>query len=187
MKNGKSSKNIQEENINVIISDNNKNALIKKENDIEEGTNTDKKNKSDKNEDNDKKDFLNNNQNNNKIIELINNINNIKGNLNIKENEKEYELTIEKKKKKKENVNAELKDGYLIINATNEKNEEEKDEKGYIRKERYVGSCSRSFFVGKNLKEEDIKAKFDNGVLTLNVPKEVEKRPEEKKYIAIEG
>ena len=87
----------------------------------------------------------------------------------------------------KENVNAELKDGYLIINANNEKNEEEKDEKGYIRKERYFGSCSRSFFVGKNLKEEDIKAKFDNGVLTLNVPKEVEKLPEEKKYIAIEG
>ena len=105
----------------------------------------------------------------------------------IKENDKEYELTIELPGYKKENVNAELKDGYLIINATNEKNEEEKDEKGYIRKERYVGSCSRSFFVGKNLKEEDIKAKFDNGVLTLNVPKEVEKRPEEKKYIAIEG
>ena len=105
----------------------------------------------------------------------------------IKENDKEYELTIELPGYKKENVNAELKDGYLIINATNEKNEEEKDEKGYIRKERYYGSCQRSFFVGKNLKEEDIKAKFDNGVLTLNVPKEVEKLPEEKKYIAIEG
>lgn len=105
----------------------------------------------------------------------------------IKENDKEYELTIELPGYKKEDVNAELKDGYLIINANNEKNEEEKDEKGYIRKERYFGSCSRSFFVGKNLKEEDIKAKFDNGVLTLNVPKEVEKLPEEKKYIAIEG
>ena len=105
----------------------------------------------------------------------------------IKENDKEYELTIELPGYKKENVNAELKDGYLIINANNEKNEEEKDEKGYIRKERYFGSCSRSFFVGKNHKEEDIKAKFDNGVLTLNVPKEVEKLPEEKKYIAIEG
>jgi HSP20 family molecular chaperone IbpA len=105
----------------------------------------------------------------------------------IKENDKEYELTIELPGYKKENVNAELKDGYLIINATNEKNEEEKDEKGYIRKERYYGSCQRSFFVGKNLKEEDIKAKFDNGVLTLNVPKEVERLPEEKKYIAIEG
>ena len=105
----------------------------------------------------------------------------------IKENDKEYELTIELPGYKKENVNAELKDGYLIINANNEKNEEEKDEKGYIRKERYYGSCQRSFFVGKNLKEEDIKAKFDNGVLTLTVPKEVERLPEEKKYIAIEG
>lgn len=105
----------------------------------------------------------------------------------IKENDKEYELTIELPGYKKENVNAELKDGYLIVNATNEKNEEEKDEKGYIRKERYYGSCQRSFFVGKNLKEEDIKAKFDNGVLTLNVPKEVDRLPEEKKYIAIEG
>lgn len=105
----------------------------------------------------------------------------------IKENDKEYELTIELPGYKKENVNAVLKDGYLIVNATNEKNEEEKDEKGYIRKERYFGTCSRSFFVGKNLKEEDIKAKFDNGVLTLNVPKDVERLPEEKKYIAIEG
>ena len=67
MKNDKSGKNIQEENINVIISDNNKNTFIKMENDIEEGNNTDKNNKSDKNEKNDKKDFLNNNQNNNKI------------------------------------------------------------------------------------------------------------------------
>ena len=105
----------------------------------------------------------------------------------IKENDKEYELTIELPGYKKENVNAELKDGYLIINATNEKNDEEKDEKGYIRKERYYGSCQRSFFVGKNLKEEDIKAKYDNGVLTLTVPKEVDRLPEEKKYIAIEG
>ena len=105
----------------------------------------------------------------------------------IKENDKEYELTIELPGYKKENVNAELKDGYLIVNATNEKNEEEKDDKGYIRKERYYGSCQRSFFVGKNLKEEDIKAKFDNGVLILTVPKDVERLPEEKKYIAIEG
>ena len=105
----------------------------------------------------------------------------------IKEDDKEYEVTIELPGYKKENVNAELKDGYLIVSATNEKNEEEKDEKGYIRKERYYGSCQRSFFVGKNLKEEDIKAKFDNGVLNLTVPKDVERLPEEKKYIAIEG
>lgn len=105
----------------------------------------------------------------------------------IKENEKDFELSIELPGYKKENVNAELKDGYLIVNASNEKNDEEKNEKGYIRRERYYGSCSRSFFVGKNLKEEDIKAKFDNGVLTLTVPKDVERLPEEKKYISIEG
>lgn len=105
----------------------------------------------------------------------------------IKENEKDYELSVELPGYKKEDVNAELKDGYLIINATNEKNDEEKDEKGYIRKERYYGSFTRSFYVGKDVKEEDIKAKFENGVLILDVPKEVEKLPEEKKYIAIEG
>ena len=105
----------------------------------------------------------------------------------IKENEKDYELSVELPGYKKEDVNAELKDGYLIINATNEKNDEEKDEKGYIRKERYYGSFTRSFYVGKDVKEEDIKAKFENGVLILDIPKEVEKLPEEKKYIAIEG
>lgn len=105
----------------------------------------------------------------------------------IKETEKEYELSIELPGYKKEDVNAELKDGYLIISATNEQNDEEKDNNGYIRKERYYGSCQRTFYVGKDLKEEDIKAKFENGVLTLDVPKDVEKLPEEKKYISIEG
>ncbi len=105
----------------------------------------------------------------------------------IKENEKDYELSIELPGYKKEDVNAELKDGYLIITANNEQNDEEKNENGYIRKERYFGSCSRTFYVGKDLKEEDIKAKFENGILTLDVPKDVEKLPEEKKYISIEG
>ena len=105
----------------------------------------------------------------------------------IKETEKEYELSIELPGYKKEDVNAELKDGYLIISATNEQNDEEKDDNGYIRIERYYGSCQRTFYVGKDLKEEDIKAKFENGVLTLDVPKDVEKLPEEKKYISIEG
>ena len=105
----------------------------------------------------------------------------------IKETEKEFELSIELPGYKKEDVNAELKDGYLIISATNEQNDEEKDDNGYIRKERYYGSCQRTFYVGKDLKEEDIKAKFENGVLTLDVPKDVEKLPEEKKYISIEG
>ena len=105
----------------------------------------------------------------------------------IKETDKEYELSIELPGYKKEDVNAELKDGYLIISATNEQNDEEKDDNGHIRKERYYGSCQRTFYVGKDLKEEDIKAKFENGVLTLDVPKDVEKLPEEKKCISIEG
>ena len=70
----------------------------------------------------------------------------------IKENEKDYELSIELPGYKKEDVNAELKDGYLIITATNEQNDEDKNEDGYIRKERYFGSCSRTFYVGKDLK-----------------------------------
>jgi len=105
----------------------------------------------------------------------------------IKENENEYELFIELPGFNKENVNAELKDGYLVINASNENEKEEKSQSGYIRKERYTGSCQRSFYVGKEMKEEDIKAKFENGILTLTVPKDVEHPVEEKKFIAIEG
>ena len=105
----------------------------------------------------------------------------------IKEDENEYDLSIELPGYNKEDVNAELNDGYLVITAKVEENNEDDNEKGYIRKERYVGSCSRSFYVGKDLKEEDIKAKFENGILNLTVPKKVEHPVEEKKFIAIEG
>ena len=105
----------------------------------------------------------------------------------IKENEKDYELSIELPGYKKEDVNAELKDGYLIITATNEQNDEEKNENGYIRKERYFGSCSRTFYVGKDLKEEDIKARFEDGVLKLSIPKKEAEKVPEKKRIMIEG
>ena len=108
----------------------------------------------------------------------------------IKENENAYELQISMPGVKKENITAELKDGYLTIASTVEKNNDEKGEDGkYLRKERYTGSARRSFFVGKDMKQEDIKAKLENGVLTLEIPKQEEKKPEveEKKYIAIEG
>ena len=89
---------------------------------------------------------------------------------------------------KKEDVRAELNNGYLTISASKNENRDEKDEKGnYIRRERYSGSCSRSFYVGENVKQEDIHAKFEDGVLKLVVPKEDKKKVEEKKYIAIEG
>ena len=65
---------------------------------------------------------------------------------------------------------------------------DEKDEKGnYIRRERYSGSCSRSFYVGEQVKQEEIRAKFEDGILKLIVPKEDKKKIEEKKYISIEG
>ena len=106
----------------------------------------------------------------------------------VKENDDTYELDIELPGYKKEDVHAELNNGYLTISASKNENRDEKDEKGnYIRRERYSGSCSRSFYVGENVKQEDIHAKFEDGVLKLVVPKEDKKKVEEKKYIAIEG
>ena len=107
----------------------------------------------------------------------------------VKETETGYEVVIDLPGYSKENVNAELKDGYLIISATTSTNDEEKSEDGkYIRKERYSGSCQRSFYVGEDITEEDIKAEFKHGILKLFVPKkEVKPAVEEKKYISIEG
>ena len=88
----------------------------------------------------------------------------------------------------KQDVKLHLKDGALTIEATTKKENDEKDENGkYLRRERFQGTCTRSFFVGEHLTEEDIKAKFEGGVLTVTVPKkEAKPQIEEKKYIAIE-
>ena len=89
---------------------------------------------------------------------------------------------------RKEDVKAQLKDGYLTISAETDNSSEEKNEEGkYIRRERYTGAVSRSFFVGKDLTEEDIRARFENGILHIALPKEAPKKIEENKYIAIEG
>lgn len=106
----------------------------------------------------------------------------------VKETETGYEVVIDLPGYSKENVNAELKDGYLIISATTSTNDEEKSEDGkYIRKERYSGSCQRSFYVGEDITHEDIKAKFENGILKLDIPKkEAQPKVEQKKTIAIE-
>ncbi|MBS6954112.1 MAG: Hsp20/alpha crystallin family protein [Enterocloster asparagiformis] len=107
----------------------------------------------------------------------------------IRDTDGSYELDIDMPGFKKEDIKAQLKDGYLTISAATSANNDEQDKEGrYIRRERYAGSCSRSFYVGEGVKEEDIKAKFENGILKLSIPK-VENKPqvEEKKYIAIEG
>ncbi len=107
----------------------------------------------------------------------------------VKETEKGFELDIDLPGYDKENVNAELKDGYLTVSAETKTESGDKDETGrYIRRERYFGSCKRSFFVGEDITEEDIKAKFENGVLKISVPKkEAKPKVEEKKFIQIEG
>ena len=107
----------------------------------------------------------------------------------IEETEQGYEVTINLPGVKKEDVQAELKDGYLTIHASTNTSRDEKDDNGrYIRRERYSGSCSRSFYVGDEVTEEEVKAKFENGTLKLSVPKkEAKPAVEEKKYISIEG
>ena len=107
-------------------------------------------------------------------------------NTDIKENDNDYELTMNLPGVKKEDVTAELKDGYLTIHATSNQNKDEKDEDGkYIRRERYAGNLSRSFYIGEGVKQEDIKAAFKNGILSITVPKEDKTAKEEKKYITI--
>lgn len=112
----------------------------------------------------------------------------------IKELADGYQIEMELPGFAKEEVKAQLKDGYLTITAEHSaENKEENNEEGqkkesvkYIRRERYYGKCQRSFFVGKNVTEEDINAKFENGILTMYVPKEVKKPQVEEKFITIE-
>ena len=107
----------------------------------------------------------------------------------IKDTEGGYEITMNLPGIKKEDVKAELKDGYLTINASSDSSKDEKDPDGrYIRRERYSGSCSRSFYVGTSVTQEDIKAKFEDGTLKMLVPKKEDKPAvENKNYISIEG
>ena len=106
----------------------------------------------------------------------------------VRETEKTYELDIDLPGFKKDEIQIELKDGYLTVSAEKGLDKDEEDKKGkYIRKERYAGAMQRSFYVGENLTQEDIKAKYENGILRLSVPKKEAKPVETKKTIAIEG
>ena len=106
----------------------------------------------------------------------------------IKESEEGFTVEMDLPGFCREDISAELKDGYLTVTATAKKAEENTSDKKekYVQKERFHATCNRSFYVGDNMKQEDIKAKFENGVLTLQVPKK-EEIPEEqtKKFITI--
>ena len=107
----------------------------------------------------------------------------------IKENGEGYELEVDLPGYKKEDVTVSLENGYLTITASKGLEEENKDKKGHIiRQERYSGTLSRSFYVGENITHEEIRGKYENGVLTICVPKKDEtKKVPEKKTIMIEG
>jgi HSP20 family protein len=99
----------------------------------------------------------------------------------VKETDNSYEVDIDLPGFKKDEIEAKLENGYLTISAAKGLDKEEKDEKDgkYIRKERYSGAMSRSFYVGDELKQEDIKAKYEDGILKLSVPKKEQKlRPQ---------
>ena len=106
----------------------------------------------------------------------------------VHEHEDHYEVDIDLPGFKKEEISLELDNGYLTVSAAKGLDKDEKDHKGkIIRQERYSGSMQRSFYVGDNLTEEDIKATFKHGVLSLNVPKKEQAKVPEKKMIMIEG
>ncbi len=106
----------------------------------------------------------------------------------IREHDTGYELDVDLPGFKKDEINVELENGYLTISAAKGLDKDEQDKKGkYIRKERYAGAMQRSFYVGDEVTQEDIKAKFEDGILRLSIPKKDAQAVETKKTIAIEG
>ena len=105
----------------------------------------------------------------------------------IRETDTSYELDVDLPGFKKEDIKAQVENGYLTISAAKGVEKKEDDKKGqYIRQERFSGACSRSFYVGDNVTQQDITAKFEDGILKLSIPKKDQQQVETKKYIAIE-
>ena len=106
----------------------------------------------------------------------------------VHEHDDKYELDIDLPGFKKDEIKLSLENGYLSVSAAKGLDKEEKDKKGkLIRQERYAGSMQRSFYIGDTIKQDDIKAKFEDGVLKLSIPKTEPEKIPEKKCIAIEG
>ena len=104
----------------------------------------------------------------------------------VKEEDNQYEVSVDLAGFAKEDINLELNDGYLTISASKNMNNDKNDKKGHlIRQERYSGSMQRSFYVGDQITEEDVKAAFHHGVLTLTIPKKEQEKLPEKKHIMI--
>ena len=104
----------------------------------------------------------------------------------IKEKEDSYIIDIDLPGFDKDNIKIDITDGYLTISAKAEEEKNDKEDEKYVRRERYFGECSRSFYVGDNIDADSVKATFKKGILTLEVPKVKEEKLPEKKYIEIE-
>ena len=105
----------------------------------------------------------------------------------IKEKEDKYVIDIDLPGYEKEGIELNIQDGYLTVHETVNKDEKDEEKGKFVRKERFSGECTRSFYVGENVTEDEIKAKFRNGTLTIEVPKKEEKKEiAERKCIPIE-
>lgn len=103
----------------------------------------------------------------------------------IHETDSAYNFEVNLPGVKKDNIKVSLDDGYLVIHAQYKNNVDEKEKRRYIRKERFEGSYTRSFYVGEDIKQNDIQAEFKDGVLNVSIPKKVEEKKQEKQYIDI--
>ena len=105
----------------------------------------------------------------------------------VRETDNTYELDVDLPGFKKDEVQLDLKDGYLTISAAKGLDKDQEDKKGkYIRQERYAGACSRSFYVGDDVEPADVSAKFEDGILTITVPKAVKKQLPKSSSISIQ-
>ena len=105
----------------------------------------------------------------------------------VRETGENYEVDVDLPGFKKEDISVQLQNGYLTIGATKKVNKEETDDKGnFLRRERFEGNCSRSFYVGEDVRKEDISAKLEDGILSLKFPKKTQKEMEESRMIAIQ-
>ena len=106
----------------------------------------------------------------------------------IREKDDAYELDVDLPGFKKDEIKIQLKDGYLTLSAAKGLDKDEKDKKGnYIRRERYAGAMQRSFYVGDDVTQEEIRAKYEDGILKVSIPKKESKKVEHNGYISIEG
>lgn len=106
----------------------------------------------------------------------------------VRETDDSYELDIDLPGFKKDEITAKLENGYLTVSASKRLDKDKQDKKGnYIRRERYAGAMSRSFYIGGSITQDEIKARFENGILQLSIPKKDAKTVEQQKHISIEG